>query len=719
LHSNLRLAIGGILFVFFLAGAIQIRVTDDASSGMLPTDEVKVARYEDFLSRFPNDQSVIIIFENLLCSNEGWQLLQQLEEEALRLSSVSRAYSVNSRTARYVQVTPDEIDFSVFADVQFQTAVERCEAAYSYSPFREVYVTDHGSTGALLLLTERGADAVSVSTHLRELVSRHAPRALELGGDIILTGEPIMSAEVSRVIAKDTVYIVVNVVIMLTLLYLVTRSITTVASALCLIVFVLSASYGTMGWLGVTLTPATSLVVFLLVPLSSAFVVHAHGYRSRSGLVHETDRTPRVAFLLAGVTTAIGFASTGLTPAEDIQRLAVMGFLGIGAATAGVFLIVFPILESRGSQSFTMELHVPLTLLARPVYGYVFFAALVTMTAYGLSQVTVNYGPTNYLPQENPARADFDRAGKHFGRMNLPLLLNVTDAESPDPWQALVPLVRTLNTKYPTGFQVLWFYDPMSEVTRAFTMDPDGDFELFPTDAALFSQLLILFDPEDLEIFMDDAREHILIMFQIPFEGSRDYFDMKRVVDGFLRDNKLDGYFVGRVSSFFETGHRMGSDTLRGLSVGGLVIFIVLWYLFRSLPLAVAGIVVNTLPVFAGLAALGILQIDIDLGSSIVAAIAFGIVLDDSTHLLVRVRDLVGQGYDPSTAVARAVDDLILPIVSTTAIICVGFSVLLLAEMQTFNDFAVVILITLISALATDLLVLPLLVRRFFRDPVA
>ena len=140
--------------------------------------------------------------------------------------------------------------------------------------------------------------------------------------------------------------------------------------------------------------------------------------------------------------------------------------------------------------------------------------------------------------------------------------------------------------------------------------------------------------------------------------------------------------------------------------------------MFRSIPLALIGIVVNALPVLSGLAILGTLGVPIDLGSSVVAAMAFGIVLDDSTHLLVRVQQLVRSGYDPSTAVVRAVRDLIAPIMTTTGIICAGFVVLYFAQMQPFNDFATVILTTLISALVTDILILPLLVRRFMPDPV-
>jgi uncharacterized protein len=707
------------VFVFFGLGTSKLRITEDASSGMLPTESLQASQYSDYLKDFPSDQSVLIVLEKILCSAQGWKLFQDLEAEINSLGFVEKTTSIASDTARYVAYSAEEVDLAVFQDVEFADDKSRCESASKYPPFRETLVTRSAHTAALVLLTSLDVDAVTLTSQIQRVVDSYREVAQELGGDLILTGEPVMSAGVSKVVASDTVFIVVNVLLMLMLLFYFTRSILSVAAAFILNIFVLCVAYGAMGWLGVMLTPATSLVVFLLIPLSSALVIHAYGYCIRVGVPERLYSFSRLAFLLAGLTTAIGFASTGLTPAVDIQRLAGMGVLGICAAIAGVYLIVFPILERGDISERSVNLAVPITLITNPYLGYGFFATLVVITIYGLSQLSINYSPTNYLPSTNVDRIQFDRAGAYFGRMNLPLLIKTEDATQPEVWKKLKPLVDEIKQDYAGRIQVSWFYESMSEATKAFTLDEHGNAQVYPQDRATFSQLMLLFEPADLESFLDDSRKQILISFHIPFEGSRDYFDLKESVETYLSANQLEGYFVGRVSSFFETGHRMGGDTLRGLVFGGILIFIVLAMLFRSLPLALAGIIVNTLPVLTGLAVLGILDIDVDMGSSIVAAVAFGIVLDDSTHLLVRVRGLVASGYDPSTAVTRAVSDLFMPIVSTTVMICVGYSVLLFAEMQTFNDFSVVILITLVTALLSDILVLPMLVRRFFSDPLA
>ena len=713
----LKLLASFILFSLALVGAKDLKVTTDASAAMLPTDIEAQNRYADYLSRFPNDQGAVLVVENLICSSLGWSIFVNLEKELRNSSLIERTLSIASPASKYITSTSELIDLQTFSEVEFDTAQDRCSAAENYEPFSSLLINSQFDA-ALFVLAETEIDPISFAAELERIVGQFDEKAREIGGLITVTGEPIMSAEVSRVVERDSIYVVVTLLLLTFVIYFLTRSLKTVLATLMLCIFVLALTYGSIGWAGLMLTPATSLVIFLLVPLSAAFVIHAHGFVVRQAEELVTVKLSKSAFLLAGITTAIGFAFTGMTPAKDIQLLAIMGIIGIVAATLGIFLFVFPLLENSNEKKFVYPILLSHKVLSNPAMGYSVLFSLLFISAIGLSRIEFNYGPTKYLPDTNPIRSDFLTVGEKFGRMNVPLVVHVPNVNDPEVWNELSGLADKLEKFAEGKIQVSWFYEQMSSLSKAVSLDEKGAHLSFPSTSTEFAQLLLLFEPSDLELYIDQEQESILMMLQIPFEGSKEYLKMKSMVDQFFRDSDLDGYLVGRVSSFFETGHRLGADTFRGLAIGGIVIFFLLWVLFQSLPMALAGIFVNALPVLAGIGMMGILGIDIDMGSSIVAAVAFGIILDDSTHLLVRVQELVKAGYDPATSVARTIRELATPIAATTAAISLGFSVLLLAEMQPFNDFAVVILITLTMALLSDLLLLPLLVRRFFRDPI-
>ena len=715
-HRQRRYALLAFVLLFLLAafGATRLKVTEDASEAMLPTDPATVARYADYLKHFPSDQGALVVFENLLCSDAGWQLIRKAEKAFRKEPSIDRTLSLASPSSRFVVGTGDTVDLSRFADVEFESGQARCDAAAAYVPYRNVLVSADGKAAALFLIAKGDKNANEFSDILANIYAPLAAEATALGGRMIITGEAIISAELSRVVAEDSTLVGGLLVAMLILVYIVTRSVLTTAIALGLCAFVVVFSYGFMGWLGMALTPATSLSIFLLVPLSGTFVIHAHGYASRQSTPQLIPEEARMSFLVAGLTTAVGFACTGMTPAPDIQALAVMGVAGISAATLGVFIFVFPTMFGAKNLKFAVAFGVPRWPLINPLTGLGLLAFFVLVIGWGLSRLEIDYGPTDYLPMSNPYRADYEVAGQWFGRMNLPLMVSADNVENPEIWLKLKPLVDQLYEKYPTGFQATWFFDHIAELNRAVS----GKAE-FPEDPDALAQLLLWFDPEDLELYMDEDRQRLLINLQIPYVGSADYYHMKALIYDYLEEHEIDGHFVGRVSSFFETGHRIGSDNLKGLAVSAALIFGLLLLIFRSISFAVIGIIVNAIPVLAGLALLGAAGVTVDMGSSVVAAMAFGIVLDDTTHLLVRLQQLQRSGYDPATAVMRSVRELIAPIMTTTLVIMLGFCVLFAAQMQPFHDFAMLMITTMFIALLADVILLPSLVRQFVKDPLS
>ncbi len=714
-HKQRRYALLAFVLLFLIAGigATRLKVTQDASEAMLPTDPATVARYDDYLKRFPSDQGALVVFENLLCSEAGWQLIRKAEAAFRNEPSIDRTLSLATPSSRYVVGSGDSIDLSRFADVEFESGQARCDAAAGYAPFRDVLVSADGHAAALFLVAVGDKNANEFSDILTGIYAPLAAEATSLGGRMILTGEAIVSAELSRVVGQDSVLVGGLLVVMLVLVFIVTRSLPTTAIAFVLCGFVLMFAYGFMGWVGMALTPATSLVIFLLVPLSGTFVIHAHGYSARQSERQLIPEEARLPFCVAGLTTAVGFGCTGMTPAPDIQALAVMGVVGITASTLGVYIFVFPAMYGVKNLKFAVAFAIPRWPLIHPAAGLGVLAFFLLFIGWGLSRLQVDYGPTDYLPMSNPYRADYEVAGQWFGRMNMPLMISAENVEDPQIWLKLKPLVDKLHASYPSGFQATWFYDHIAELNRAI-----GEAGEFPEDPDALAQLLLWFDPEDLELYMDEDRQRLLINLQIPYVGSAEYYRMKDLVYEYLDEHQIEGHFVGRVSSFFETGHRIGSDNLKGLAVSAVLVFGLFLLIFRSFSYAVIGIVVNAVPVLTGLALLGAAGVTIDMGSSVVAAMAFGIVLDDTTHLLVRLQQLQRSGYDPATAVMRGVRELIAPIMTTTLVVMIGFCVLFVAQMQPFHDFAMLMITTMFIALLADVILLPSLVRQFVKDPL-
>ena len=131
-------------------------------------------RYRDFLNRFPNDRGALVVFEGLLCSDEGWQLIRDSEAAFSAHPMIDRTISLASPSSRYIVTDGDLVDLSRFADAQFDSAQARCEAAFQR-------LTILGGGGMERQCRERicdplGRPAVERSEMRRDSVWRHSRR---------------------------------------------------------------------------------------------------------------------------------------------------------------------------------------------------------------------------------------------------------------------------------------------------------------------------------------------------------------------------------------------------------------------------------------------------------------------------------------------------------------------------------------------------------------
>ena len=185
-----RLVLFGVLFAVAAAGATRVNVSDDAAEAMLPTDPVTVARYQDYLDRFPSDQGALVVFERLLCSEDGWQLIKEAERAFRASPHIDRTLSLASPSARYIVETEEGLDLSRFSDVSFASGAERCDAAKRYPPFSNLLVSEDAHATALFLIAAGDIEATRMYEALNEIFEPFAQRAEAFGGKMVITAKP-------------------------------------------------------------------------------------------------------------------------------------------------------------------------------------------------------------------------------------------------------------------------------------------------------------------------------------------------------------------------------------------------------------------------------------------------------------------------------------------------------------------------------------------------
>jgi hypothetical protein len=129
----------------------------------------------------------------------------------------------------------------------------------------------------------------------------------------------------------------------------------------------------------------------------------------------------------------------------------------------------------------------------------------------------------------------------------------------------------------------------------------------------------------------------------------------------------------------------------------------------RDLRLFLVGLLPNVLPMSFALGFMALAGISLRIGTAMVLAIALGIAIDDTIHVLVRLRRESRAGRAPGRAVEETCARTGRAVVATTLILVLGFATFVPSRLLALRDMGVVGMLTLAVALFADLALAPAL----------
>ena len=111
---------------------------------------------------------------------------------------------------------------------------------------------------------------------------------------------------------------------------------------------------------------------------------------------------------------------------------------------------------------------------------------------------------------------------------------------------------------------------------------------------------------------------------------------------------------------------------------------------------------------------MGLLQIPLDTGTIMVASVALGIACDDTVHFLFEYQEALRSGKNSQQAVQKVLVTKGRAIISSAVILSIGFGVLIFGSFIPVVHFGLLSAITMMCAIAGDMLLLPsiLLIRK-------
>ena len=165
-----------------------------------------------------------------------------------------------------------------------------------------------------------------------------------------------------------------------------------------------------------------------------------------------------------------------------------------------------------------------------------------------------------------------------------------------------------------------------------------------------------------------------------------------------LYNNMLQSLFESQISTL-------------GFTV--IVLYIMFLILFRTLKLATIAMLANIIPISSIFGIMGWLNIPLDIMTITIAAIAIGIGVDDTIHFIHRFQEEYKIDHNYINAMRRSHESIGYAMYYTSLVIIIGFSVLVLSNLIPTIYFGLLTVITMITVLLADLLLVPKLLLIF------
>jgi len=741
------LVVIGLITVLMGYKATSVKIRYDFAA-LLPLTDSTLINYKAFKQKFGEDGDVLVIgIENEhLFRKDVYDAWFDLGEEMLQLDGVEQ---VVSAARCYHLVRNDSLkrfDFKLLSQEKpaTQTELDSIKNEIVKLKFYDKLMWDEESHISVMAITMNAKvldskKRVALTDRIMATGKKYEGR---LGSKLRYSGMPHIRSILAKVVADEMVlFILYAILVTALIMFLFFRSFKVVMVAMLVVVVGAIWSIGLVSLFGFQLSILTGLVPPLIIVIGVAnciFLLNKYHteYRSHGNKIKGLQRVVRKvgrATLLTNATTAAGFATF------TVVESSIMREFGVVAATSIMFIFVLSILlvpivfsflsepkarhvkhlDRNYSKVFVSKI-VEIVLSYR-TRVYWFFGIVVVIGIYGITLITSNGNIVDDFPEDSPVLADLAFFEKNFNGV-MPFEVQI-DALKPD--KALSPAtlkrieeLQEVISSYPQFSRAVSMAEVVKSLKQAYYGGMPSKYSL-PNGSERGFILSYANNNGDeskgnelLNSFIDSAKQVTRVSFQMKDVGTD---EMDRLlaeigprVDSIFAPDKYKTLMTGTSVVYLRGTDYLVKNLFVSLSMAVVLIAILMAFMFQSWRMVAVSLIPNIIPLIITGALMGFLEITIKPSTILVFSIAFGISVDDTIHFLAKYRqELEANNWKIKRSVILALHEVGLSMAYTSIVLFFGFSIFNMSTFGGTKALGMLISITLLVAMFSNLILLP------------
>ena len=743
----LVVAIVGLVMLAVSAGAAFIRVSNDYRI-MFREDDPQLATLDALETTYSESRAVLIALaphEGSIFTRESLAALEELTETAWQVPYSSRVNSLTNFS--HSEAFEDDLivgplveDAASLSDADL-TRVEAI--ALNEIELADRLVSLDGRVGGLaidfVLPENEDAAVVEITDYLSGALDD--ARASHPDIDYYMTGDVVMSRTFADA-TNDGLEVLGPIVflIIVAAAALLLRSVYGTVAVAVLLMFIVNTTMGFAGWLGTVFSPANAGVPIIVMTVAIAHSVHivtATLYRMSHGMeknaaIAEAFRANLYPVFLTSLTTIVGFLSLN---ASDSPPFHVLGnFVAFGVLIAFVYSVsllpaVLSILPLRAPPARSDKTpffdRLSAIVTRRPTSLLCLMVLLVACLVSGLPRNVLTDNWPEYFDERYEFRRDTDFILDNLNglyKLEYSLEAGVQGGITEPAYLQAVDAFAEWYRDQPDVTHVQAFSDIMRRLNKNMHSD-DPAFDRLPDDPELAAQYLLLYELSlpfgaDLNDRIDVGKSATRLTVTVRGVSSQALRELDVRAQEWLQSNApgLATEATGFSIVFSHLFQRNIYSMLRATIIAMGLISLLLIVIFRSVRLGLISLIPNFIPAIMTFGLWGYLVGHVGLAGSVMTAIAFGIVVDDTIHFLTKYRRERQDGRSSAEAVRATFRTIGKALWTTTAVLSAGFLVFATSGFEVNWTLGIMVTMTIMFALLTDFLLLPALLLTLDRE---
>lgn len=712
------------------------------------TDDEELKVYERYNKDFGYQEWTILMIETKSIYNPGF--LSELSDIVKRIEILEHVIKVNS----IVNIRDNELTSDGALNYKriyhpdgknillTQGEVEVFKKSLKMNPiFDTTFFKSNDDTHTVImiqndnLIGNQGPYRIKLIDDIRDILAQHSTIDL-----YSIAGTTVVNAELNRASLRD-VYVFYTLIIIMVVAFgaITLRNIKDIVILLAVVVGSIIPTMGFISFWGISFNMVTVMIPTVLVALSVADAVHTindfHIHRSTENVEKTISQTLQDLWkpmLWTSITTVVGFVSLTTSTVVPIVQLGIFTSFGIIIAWLTTVVIVPQLLlrfwagtnKKMIKEGLSFSDRIP-EFIARNRRTLSIAFAILTLPCFGLFYMEVDTNYTKFFDDSTDmTRAYDDIAKAGFAQNPITITFDLPeDFVYGEKFHDQIVAFEDRIKELPEVIKLLSLTDLMKEVDKVFN-GPDLDGSKYSKYSAnQISQLLLLAELSgntDIYDFLNEEKTKFQLIAMTPYLSSKELGKFREKVENIghtLLPKEIRPFLTGTTVLWSNMDEQISETQLFSLLIIGVFLAFFLPAVFGSLRIGLLGVFVNLMPLGVTLGVMSLLGIKINMATALIGGIALGVVVDDTIHLINRIRLNALRGLDWQRAVDNAVASVGKSIVMTSVILIAGFLCMTTSNFLPSAHFGLLISLSVIIALFIDLFILPMILKTTLFTP--